>query len=172
MNPDPTSLDNLHDVIAVPPAPWWPPAPGWLWALGALIVALVIAALWALVQWQRNAYRREALAAFKRWEKGIADCEGRVASLAAMAILLKQVALSMSPREKVASLTGPAWFAFLDRTGKTMGFSLGSGLLLESAAYRPGIASEIDETMAREAAALVRRWIRSHDAKLEEGRRR
>ena len=49
-NPDPSSLDNLFDIVVPPPVSWWPPAPGW-YVVGGLAIAL---AVWAARRgWQR-----------------------------------------------------------------------------------------------------------------------
>ena len=62
MSPDPTSLDRLHDIVAPPPVPAWPPAVGWYWVIATGAVAAVYLVLLALSRWQKNRYRREALA--------------------------------------------------------------------------------------------------------------
>ena len=61
MNPDPASLDRLHDIMAPPPAPWWPPAPGWYVVLGAAILILLALAFRAFIRWQHARYRRHQL---------------------------------------------------------------------------------------------------------------
>lgn len=162
MNPNPASLDRLHDVIAPPPVPWWPPAPGWLWLLGALTILVLAAGVWGLIVWQRQRYRREALAEWRRQEPLLHDPNRRAAALANLAELLKRTTLAVFPREQVASLTGPAWLAFLDRTGATTAFTSGPGALLEAAAYDPRIASAQDEARAGEAAAVARSWLKHH----------
>jgi hypothetical protein len=144
MNPDPASLDRLHDVVAPLPVPWWPPAPGWYWVLGTLMLLLVVALVRGLLSWQRNRYRREALAEWRRQETLLRDPSQRTVALAGLAELIKRTALSAFPREQVASLTGPDWLAFLDRTGSTKDFTAGPGEILEKAAYDPRTASELD----------------------------
>jgi hypothetical protein len=79
-----------------------------------------------------------------------------------MTELLKRAALTAFPREQVATLTGPAWFAFLDRTGRTATFSEGRGATLENAAYDSRSAASLDEAQTRELASVVRAWLAHH----------
>ena len=162
MNPDPTSLDLLHDVITPPPVPWWPPAPGWYWVLGALSLLLCFALGYAVVHRQRNRYRREALAEWRRQAQRLQDENQRAAALVALAELLKRAALSTFPREQVAALTGPKWLAFLERTSGMENFSASIGARLEDAAYHPQHASSWDIHHAQEAADLVHGWLKHH----------
>ena len=162
MNPDPTSLDRLHDIVAAPLAPWWPPASGWYWLFGLLFLLLLVLVVRSLLHWQHNRYRREALAELARHESALVNPAWRADALSAMAELLKRAALSAFPREQVATLTGPAWFAFLDRTGRTAAFSAGRGATLENAAYDSRSAAALDEAQTRELASIVRDWLAHH----------
>jgi hypothetical protein len=102
MNPDPTSLDNLHDLVIPPSIPWWPPAPGW-YVLSAL---LAVAAAWlAWRSWKRwcaNGYRRAAL-------RELAKAQ----DVTAIAELLRRTVLAIMPRSVVASMSGPDWADWL-----------------------------------------------------------
>jgi hypothetical protein len=162
VNPDPTSLERLHDIVAPPPAPWWPPAPAWYWVLGFFFGGVLVLLILALVRWQRNRYRREALAELARLEPALGEPATRAAALGALAELLKRAALTAFPREQVANLTGPDWFEFLDHTGRTTGFSEGGGVILERAVYDPRSAAALDEPRARELLSLVRHWLARH----------
>lgn len=167
MNPDSTSLDRLHDVITSPPVPWWPPAPGWYWSFGLLLVLALALVLRGIVRWQRNRYRHEALAELKRQVASLRDSNHRAASLAALAELLKRAALSAWPREEVASLTGPAWLDFLDRTAGSGRFSKGPGAALEQVAYDPRVADTLSEDQLQEIIAVVRHWLKKHQREEE-----
>jgi hypothetical protein len=162
VNSDLTSLDRLHDIVPPPSASWWPPAPGWYWVLGIFLVLTFILILRSALRWQRNRYRREALAELAIHESALTEAVRRAAAISAMAELLKRAALTVFPREHVASLTGPAWFTFLDRTGRTTAFSAGSGRTLEDAAYDPRNVAALDESSARELASVVRHWLAHH----------
>lgn len=162
MNPDPGSLDRLHDVIAPPPVPWWPPAPGWLWLLALAAFVALIAAVRTFLIWQRNRYRREALAELRRTSAQLEDSNTRPGALTKLAELTKRTALSAYPREQVASLNGKEWLAFLDRTGSTTAFTQGPGERLEHIAYDPRVAANLDESQTRELSAVVHHWIRHH----------
>ena len=162
MTPDPTSLDRLHDIVAAPAVPWWPPAVGWYWLFGLLFLLLIVLLLRSLLLWQHNRYRREALAELATHESALTDPARRAVALSAMAELLKRAALTAFPREQVATLTGPAWFAFLDRTGRTAVFSEGRGATLEDAAYDSRGAASLDEAQTKELASVVRAWLTHH----------
>ena len=153
---DPGSLDRLHDIAVPPPVPWWPPAPGW-YILGGMVLALLGLAAWAaLARWRRDRYRREALGDLDR----IARDPDAPSSISAVAELVKRVALAAYPRDRVASLTGDAWLAFLDATGGTDAFTRGAGRALKDAAYRRDAPREPSEL--RGLADVVRHWITHH----------
>jgi hypothetical protein len=136
---DPADLSNLRDIVVPPAVSWWPPAPGW-WVVGAVcLVATGLAIAVAARHRRRNAYRREAL-------RELESADARDISA-----ILKRAALAAFPRGQVASLSGPAWLTFLDRTGGTR-FATTA---LASMTY--GSAGDRDVI-----AAEARRWIARH----------
>ena len=151
---DPGSLQKLNDIVQAGAVPWWPPAPGWYVLAGALVLAAVWAAYRGLRHWQRNRYRREA-----RRELDAIVRDGPTAA-PRVPELLKRVALSAWPRERVAGLTGRDWLAFLDRSAQSDRFGGCGGSLLERAAYGAGAALSAEEFEA--LCGDARSWIRGH----------
>ena len=126
-------------------------------AVGLLLVA-VIAAVWSILRHLfLNKYRREALAELKGIERAAGDV--RPDALAQLTVLVKRTALAAFPREQVASLAGPAWLSFLDRTYGGDEFSHGIGQLLASAPYQ---RTQPSEAQLGSLVGLVNRWIRGH----------
>jgi hypothetical protein len=155
-DPDPGSLDRLHDIVAPAPVPWWPPAPGW-YVVGGLVLVLLGAGLWAaLVRWERNGYRRAGLKELERITRD-PRAPGAVVEIAE---LLKRVALAAFPRARVASLTGETWLRFLDATAATDVFTRGAGRVLGDAAYRSTVA--LDPGEFSQLADAVGYWIGHH----------
>jgi len=76
----------------------------------------------------------------------------------ALALLVRRTALAAFPRQEVASLAGPAWLAFLDRTYGGDGFSHGPGRALSLSPYTPQRGGGDMQPLIE----LVRRWIRTH----------
>lgn len=167
MNSDAISLDRLHDIIMPPPVPWWPPAPGWYWVLGLVVIILLTVLIKGLIRWQHNRYRREALGELARQEAALENPERRPGALLGLAELLKRTAVTGFHRGHVASLTGPEWFAFLDRTAKGSAFRDGLGALLENAIYDPRTAETLDQQRLHSLVEAIRRWIKHHDRGLE-----
>ncbi|MBS7704357.1 DUF4381 domain-containing protein [Chelatococcus asaccharovorans] len=148
---DEADLSRLADIVVPPPLPWWPPAPGWWIIAAALLGAAVITAVAGLARWRRNAYRRAALA-----ELAAIGPVSTPASAAAVSAILKRVALVAYPRVEVASLTGEAWLAFLDRTSASDAFSQGAAADLARAPFGAPV---------RDGGALLgvaRRWVTHH----------
>lgn len=153
---DPGSLDRLHDLVAPPPVPWWPPASAWF-ALGAIVFVLLALLVWrGVAWWLQNRYRRAGLAELAELE----TAAGGPQTLPALAALVKRVALAAFPRERVASLSGREWLAFLDTSAGTSAFSQELGRTLESG-YEPGAGGASPELFA-----AVRYWIKHHRTEL------
>jgi hypothetical protein len=168
MKTDATSLDRLHDIVTPTAIPWWPPAPGWYWVLGFFsLVAAGLLVRW-LLHWQHNRYRREALAELALQEGMLRDPAKRATALGAVAELLKRVALTAFPRRRVATLTGKAWFDFLDRTGRTTCFAQGRGTILEDATYDPRSAANLDDQKLNDVMTMARDWIKHHNREFEQ----
>lgn len=148
MNPEMmlAQLAPLREPLAVG---WWPLAPGW-WALLSLAVAVLIAlAMWYRRRRQKNRYRRLALLelAHLREQRAKRDQLNR---------LLKAAALRAFPQERIASLHGQSWLAFLVSTCK--GIS-------------PSAFDELNQLYQRERAPVsetlfdaAEHWIRRHEA--------
>jgi Domain of unknown function (DUF4381) len=164
---DPTSLENLFDIVVPPPVPWWPPAPGWFVVGGVLLVLVFWGAWRAWRRWRVAAYRRAALAEWRQLKTHAADPGHREAALQLLPELVKRTALAAFPREAVASLSGEAWLRFLDRTGHTDAFTHGRGRLLPELAYDPRLAAQLDTTVVEDLFRIVQRWIRGHSTAAE-----
>ena len=143
---------QLRD-IHLPPAPaWWPPAPGW-WLLAALLLLMLLAALW-IWRRQRAAQRKRqlVLAEVDRIAAQYAQ-DGDPAALAgALHQLLRRVA-----RRQHAPATqqrGAAWRQTLARVPVDAP-TLQRLLALEQAIYQP--QSTFDPALALTA---VRQWLR------------
>lgn len=154
MNTDPGSLQNLNDIVLPAAVPWWPLAPGWYALLALSILLIAFYTYRAIRLYRANRYRRAAL-------KQLRYLQTQAPSVAATAIpvLLKQTALAVFPRKKVAALSGSEWSDFLDRTSAGHAFSGSSGRLLERLSYTDiGVGDTETQGLFRDAEA----WIRKH----------
>jgi len=158
----PVTIDPVAGLVDIPlpqQVGLWPQT----WEARVAIVLIAAAAIsglvWLVQYRRRNRYRREALAELDRMRR--TEPAAQTELLARLSVLVRRTALAAFPREKVASLAGPAWLSFLDRSYQGREFSDGVGRLLASGPYQrttPGDA-ELDALFA-----LVRRWIRGHHA--------
>lgn len=150
-------LAQLRDIHMPPPIDTWPPAPGWV-ILAALGLAAVIALFyWLYRRWRRNRYRREALRELAALRARFEERRDKAAFLVESQTLLKRVALTRYPRERVANLTGEAWVQFLDRSANTEEFSMGAGQSLIDGGYVPD--PDVDVDKLHDLAAM---WIKKH----------
>lgn len=108
MNAQGPVLRDIH----VPPAAWWPPAPGWWLLAGLLALVCVAAVAWRMRRARRGPLRTalrevDALEADWRREADTARLVDRASRL------LRRVARRIEPG--VASKSGDAWRAFILR---------------------------------------------------------
>ncbi len=162
---DPAGQQNLHEIVAPPPVPWWPPAPGWYAVLAVALVLLGWAGLVLARRHRANRYRREAL-------RGLAGLEAMAANgtgvggeaLPGLPLLLKRTALTAFPRRSVAALSGAAWHRFLDESADMQVFTDGLGPILDRISYDPSAGSTLDRDETRRLFAAARRWLKRHRA--------
>jgi uncharacterized protein DUF4381 len=148
---------GLIDIPLPPMVSLWPQTWSLRIAIAVVVAALIGGLCWFIHRRRVNRYRRQALAELDRIARASVSPGQRAASLA---LLVRRTALAVFPREQVASLTGEAWLAFLDRTCGSTEFSNGAGRGLEAAAYQPARRDE----KASALIDLVRRWIKAHHA--------
>lgn len=154
---DAGSLQNLNDVVIPGAVTWWPPAPGWYVLLGMGLVALLVLAVRFWLRWQRNRYRRQALA-----ELSSIRAAASVESMQQLPVLLKRTALAVWRRDEVASLSGQDWHRFLDQSANIELFSSGAGDTLDRLAYAGGeipLEAEPELGLVLDAAEA---WLKCH----------
>lgn len=151
---------GLVDIPLPAPVSLWPHTPAAQVMILVLAASLIAGTWWLLRRRRANRYRRAALHELGAIEARLAS-EPDADLSSALAALVRRTALAAFPREQVATLAGPAWLAFLDRTSDSSDFSQGPGQALEIAAYRHTPAGAQRQHVL---AGLVREWIRTHHA--------
>jgi hypothetical protein len=146
---DPTSLENLHDIVASEPVSfWWPLAPGWwvVLTVGVAICGWIIWRWWR--HWRANAYRRAALLELARMN-----------DVDQLSNLLKRVAVAIYPRRNVASLSGRGWVDFINASAPSAYFKNETGELLLSLGYD---GKSLTEAESSKLVIAARKWIMGH----------
>ena len=151
---------GLVDIPLPAPVSLWPQTPASQIAIVVLVASLIAGTWWLVRRRRANRYRRAALRELGAIEARL-DTDPQADLSAALAALVRRTALAAFPRAQVASLAGPDWLAFLDRTSDRSDFSQGPGQALEIDAYRLAPA---DAQRQHALAGLVRQWIRTHHA--------
>ena len=124
----------------------------------ALLLAALILIVWRITHQRRvNRYRREALLELNRLSR--AGLAARPELLGRLSLLVRRTALATFPRERVASLVGPAWLSFLDQSYGGVEFSQGVGRLLANGPYQQ---TPFDDAELQSLVWLIRRWIKVH----------
>jgi hypothetical protein len=152
MNPTLLDLKDIHEPDAIG---WWPPAIGW-WILAVAIPLLIIFLVWFYKRLTRKTALKTAGKMLARIKQDAT--RDSFQKLSELSVLVRRVAISVSPRAKAAGLTGRQWLAFLDRSVKGLPFSEGVGQLLADAPYRktPPTEQEISQLID-----LCEDWLKS-----------
>ncbi|MFA5983661.1 MAG: DUF4381 domain-containing protein [Methylococcaceae bacterium] len=132
---------------------WWPPAIGW-W----LLLILVIFIIWILKRLTRKTAIKSAKAILVAIQLNKAMSTSQ--KLAELCVLIRRVAMHVSPRQQVASLTGAAWLAYLDNSVKHAPFSTGIGQYLGDAHYQP---SQISDAELGQLFGLCETWLKAQN---------
>lgn len=128
----------LRDIHLPDAVSWWPPAIGW-WLLPIIIAALAYG-IYKIIKIQKHkqktAYRKMALNELKRIKIKFSQQPASVECLRDISRLLRRIALSYLPREKVASLTGTQWVSQLNHLAQQTTFTSTHTELLVHGPYR------------------------------------
>ena len=139
----------------------WPPAWGW-WVLLALMVALGSLLVLKYRHYQkRKQQRQQVLQALDKLSQRLQN-ERNTAALGELNILLRRLALMHFPRQKVASLTGQQWLAFLDKSGNSRDFTQGAGRILADVPYLAEVPESAD---INALIKVVKKWVKQMASK-------
>lgn len=149
----PELLDLMHPIVEPDAVSWLPQTPGWWIVLGWSLGCGLLLIRHRRRRAAKNRYRRAAEAELDAI--AIVSDSDPLHAAEAIAELLKRTALSAFPRDRVATLTGPEWAAFLVRSAGNDESIAAVAARLSEAAYRP-------DADGRQLIEAARRWIRRH----------
>ncbi|CAK0763606.1 DUF4381 domain-containing protein [Gammaproteobacteria bacterium] len=150
-------LNQLRDIHLPTPISWWPPAFGW-WFLAGLVLVLAVLGIWLFRRHRAERWRRVALSELiqlrHHYRAGTINAHDTVRRLS---MLLRRIALTRFPRLEVASLYGEAWLAFLDSAlPSEQPFQKGIGRTLVAAPYMATAQVETEKLLT-----LTERWCKA-----------
>ncbi|MFY0479911.1 DUF4381 domain-containing protein [Achromobacter marplatensis] len=155
-------LDQLRELPLPAAVSYWPQTWGW----AVLAVVVVMGGTWGAVAiWRRrrrNLYRRQGLKALQQLAQAAASDPLAARGLPA---LLKRAALAAQPsdgRAGVASLSGEAWLAYLERD-VPQGFPKDGAALMRLLAYAPDeTVRGLDSVALSQLIRASREWMVKH----------
>ena len=163
-SPDPASLQNLNDIVLPASVSWWPLASGWYFLIALLLIALAWIGYRSIRRWIENGYRRAALHELQLLVWDIQDPEKRNAGLRQLPVLLKRTALSVHPREQVASLSGEDWYDYLNSQTDTPAFTEPERSLLDNISYSTGNLNDVDSRAETALVEAIKFWLNHHQS--------
>lgn len=161
-SPDPSSLQNLNDIVLPAVVGWWPLASGWYYLMGFFLIVIGWIGNRSVRRWIRNRYRRSALQELATISASLQGESERAQNLRQIPALLKRTALSAYPRSEVASLSGNDWYGFLNSTLTTPLFTEEVSNTLDIISYKAGPLNAVDSGSVENLLIVSRRWVKQH----------
>ncbi|KJV05815.1 DUF4381 domain-containing protein [Methylocucumis oryzae] len=152
----PTSTLPLRDIHLPDAISAWPPALGW-WCVAVLIPVCIVLAVLLFKRLTRKTPVRVALALLKQIKQN-AELSPQQ-KITELSILLRRVAISVSPVQEAASLTGDAWLHYLDSFLPSPLFSQGLGRCLADKPYQPANTESMNAQQLAELLTIVETWL-------------
>lgn len=144
---------ELKDIHLPEIVGWWPPAIGW-WIVAILAPLSCLLLVWLYKRITRKTALKSAkklLISIKQ-DSSLEDDE----KLKQLSELVRRVAISISPRAEVASLTGQAWLTYLDGSVKGTPFTQGIGVVFADAHFRRTPHPDLDLS---QLMTLCEKWL-------------
>jgi len=114
-------------------------------------------------KWNRNAYRRHAVAALEALEiTPERSTQSWHAHLQSLPEILRATALHAFPRRNVAAASGEKWRVFLNASTQTPLWSEQTFQVLYDLTYRPPSARAISEQEAQAVIQATKAWVVEH----------
>ena len=166
------ALKDFSGLEYPEPVSWFPATIAWVFILIPICFFFFYKAYHCYRLWQKNAYRRSALA--KLSAIALMVEQGDECQVGEIPVLLKAVALRSFARADVASLSGQQWLAFLEtscalstnRSIKKNGprFLGADGALLLALAYQPryNVGGSNHTKPLNDLLKLCRCWVKHH----------
>lgn len=154
----PTSTLPLRDIHLPDAISAWPPALGW-WLVLVLLPIVIVLVVLLFKRLTRKTPVRVALKLFKQIKHNPELSPQQ--KITELSILLRRVAISVSPVQESASLTGEAWLHYLDSFLPSPLFSQGLGRCLADKPYQPASAELMSEQQLAELLTLVETWLKA-----------
>lgn len=151
-------LVQLRDIHLPEPIGWWPLASGWYLLAVLMLISLIIVIFFAIRYYINGRAKRQAIHLLTDYQQQYRQDNGQLIA-ARISELLKRVALVYFPREKVASLQGDEWIAFLTNTSKGLNFEKVRIELLDMP-YQPALSKDLSLLIK-----MVRNWIKQRRGK-------
>ena len=155
------NISQLQTLPLPEPVSYFPQTWGWLVLLLILVAAAAFYGGRAAWRWQRNRYRRAALAEFSQLQTTLSNSSGRSA-LRQLPDLLKRTALAMPDHPQVASLHADGWQRFLQQRSPSAlpgDFSQQLALL----AYAPNEQLEaLPAAQIEHLLSICLQWLEQH----------
>ncbi len=144
----------LRDIHLPETVGMWPPAIGW-WLLLIVLPLLFLFAWWLFKRITKTTLTKEALAILDQIKNDPnSDQKQKLQQLSSW---LRRIAISVSPRKEVASLSGQDWLRYLDQSIEGIPFSSGIGRYLADGHYQKSLPDKVDITALSE---LCETWLR------------
>jgi hypothetical protein len=150
---------DLKDIHLPETIGSWPPAIGW-WLAPVLILLLCTLIFWLYKYLTRKTPIKTAKKQLLEIKQD--NSSEDIKKLAELSKLLRRVAISVSPRNESASLTGQAWLEYLDSTVKGNPFSEGVGQHLANTHYKKAPDTDFDIS---QIISLCENWLKAQKNK-------
>jgi len=157
MNPqfDPSQLP-LRDIHLPDAVAWWPPAFGWWFLAGGIVIAGIVLGVRA---WRQRRHRA-AMRALKNIVNALESGAEPAGCVGDASIVLRRFAMTVTRKSAaVAGLTGDAWIEYLAEKTRDPEFVSGAGRLLLDAPYRA--TGKVTVEQAQAVCRVCVDWIKA-----------